>query len=155
MGSIIRELSTEDIRQVLSIVHSLPSISPHTDALSYQFQKYFEDPRLQSYIVCEENKQVVGFAGWSKAAGEGAYLLEWIAVSKNMQRKGVGRELLGYVEDVIRPEGARLLIVETFADDPLFAGAEEFYMKNGFAREAIIKNYYSEGKDKAIYVKRF
>lgn len=48
---------------------------------------------------------------------------------------------------------ARLLLVET-SGLPDFSAARAFYEKHGFTREARIGDFYQEGDDKLVYVKK-
>src|ERR1700730_11521499 len=64
-------------------------------------------------VTYEQDGQAIGFAYYAPTAmTDRTWHLWWIVVSKQIQARGVGTQLLKYVEDGVRAEGGRLLIVE-------------------------------------------
>ena len=84
---------------------------------------------------------------------EGTFNLLAIAVDPAAQRRGVGRALVGALEDRLRRIGGRVLIVETSSLDD-YAGTRTFYAGEGFSEEARIRDFYSDGQDKIVFWKR-
>jgi D-alanine-D-alanine ligase len=78
--------------------------------------------------------------------------LYWIAVHHSSRHKKLGSALLKAVEDKVRELGGKILWIET-AGRPLYAPTEEFYRKNGYELAASLKDFYSPGDPKQIYVK--
>jgi D-alanine-D-alanine ligase len=78
--------------------------------------------------------------------------LYWIAVHHNSRHKKLGSALLKAVEDKVRELGGKILWIET-AGRPLYAPTEGFYKKNGYDLAASLKDFYSPGDPKQIYVK--
>jgi ribosomal protein S18 acetylase RimI-like enzyme len=83
----------------------------------------------------------------------GTYNLYLIAVHKDYQGKGVGGEMMNYVEKLLVANGKRLLLVET-SGLPEFELTRKFYDKCNYKREALIRDFYSEGEDKVIFWKK-
>jgi len=84
---------------------------------------------------------------------EGTYNLYLIAVHKVHQGQGIGAQLIGYIEDFLIEKGHRVLLVET-SGSPDFEITRKFYEKNGYLKEATIRDFYKEGKDKFIFYKK-
>ena len=84
----------------------------------------------------------------------GVFDMYWIAVDSNVHRNGVGRRLLIAAEEAVRQAGARMLIAET-SGSPDYEPTRKFYLGTGYILEATIRDFYSEGDDLAIFVKRF
>ena len=80
--------------------------------------------------------------------------LFWIAVSKHTQAKGVGGKLLRHVEDAIRGEGGRMLLIET-STLPHYDLTRKFYLKHGYELDATVHDFYAEGDHMAVFRKRF
>jgi ribosomal protein S18 acetylase RimI-like enzyme len=80
--------------------------------------------------------------------------LYWIAVAKGTQAKGVGGKLLTHVDDAIRKEKGRVLLIET-SSLPHYELTRKFYVKHDYDREAVLRDYYSEGDDMVVFRKKF
>ena len=108
-----------------------------------------------NFIVDRDGEQVLGFACYGpRDLTSGVFDLYWIAVDPNARRSGVGRGLLAASEEALRKSGGRMLIAET-SGTPHYEPTRKFYTGTGFALEANIKDFYLEGDDLAIFVKRF
>src|SRR6266566_596091 len=65
-------------------------------------------------VTYEKDGEIIGFAYYAPAAmTDRTWYLYWIAVSKQIQARGVGQELLRYVEEDIRGANGRILLIET------------------------------------------
>ena len=107
-----------------------------------------------TFIVDRDGDQVLGFACYGpRELTNGVFDLYWIAVDPNARRGGVGRSLLAASEEAVRILGGRILIAET-SGTPLYEPTRKFYTGTGYSMEATIKDFYVEGDDLAIFVKR-
>jgi ribosomal protein S18 acetylase RimI-like enzyme len=105
------------------------------------------------FIVERDADKVLGFACYGpRDLTDGVYDLYWIAVNPDTRRGGVGRRLLTASEEAVRSMGARILIAET-SGTPLYEPTRRFYLGMGYAAEATIKEFYSEGDDLVIFTK--
>ncbi len=84
---------------------------------------------------------------------EGTFNLYLIAVHKDFQGKGIGSEMMSYVERLLEKKKQRVLIVETSAL-PEFELTRKFYDDLGYHREATIRDFYQDGEDKVIFWKK-
>ena len=83
---------------------------------------------------------------------EGTWNILLIAVQPEHQYKGFGTKLLRFIENRLRNEKQRLLIVET-SGLRQFESVRRFYENYGFFREAVVRDFYEAGEDKVIYIK--
>ncbi len=86
-------------------------------------------------------------------AADGVWDLAMLAVDPNRQRAGLGRELVRHVEEILSGGGARLLAVRTSGTDQ-FRGARAFYDSRGYRRTATVPDWWADGDDLILYVKR-
>ncbi|HEX6035153.1 MAG TPA: GNAT family N-acetyltransferase [Anaerolineales bacterium] len=108
-----------------------------------------------NFIVDREDDQVLGFACYGpRDLTTGVFDLYWIAVDSTTHRNGVGRRLLTATEEAVRQAGGRMLIAET-SGTPHYEPTRKFYLGMGYTIEATIRDFYSDGDDLAIFVKRF
>jgi ribosomal protein S18 acetylase RimI-like enzyme len=108
-----------------------------------------------NFIVDRDGDKVRGFACYGpRDLTTGVFDLYWIAVDSAFHRNGVGRRLLVATEEAVCKAGGRMLIAET-SGTPHYEPTRKFYLGMGYIQEATIKDFYSEGDDLAIFVKRF
>ena len=86
------------------------------------------------------------------AATDGTWTLLMIAVRPEQQGQGRGSVLLSEVENQLRRQQQRLLLVET-SGVPDFALTRAFYDKAGYSAEARVRDYYAAGDDMVLYRK--
>ncbi len=108
-----------------------------------------------NFIVDRDGDRVLGFACYGpRDLTSGVFDLYWIAVDSNAHRNGLGRRLLTATEEAVHQAGGRMLIAETSGTSH-YESTRKFYLGMGYTLEASIKDFYSEGDDLAIFVKRF
>jgi len=117
----------------------------------YHAENHREGHRSVTY---EHNGQVSGFAYYAPAAmTDRTWYLWWIAVNKKIQARGIGKKMLTHVEDAIRAENGRLLMLET-SSLPTYEPTRKFYLKNGYNVAAVLKDYYADAHDMIVFSKR-
>ena len=108
-----------------------------------------------NFIVDHDGDRVLGFACYGpRDLTNGVFDLYWIAVDPNCRRGGVGRALLIACEEATCKAGGRMIIAET-SGSPHYEPTRNFYFGMGYEMEATIKDFYVDGDDLAIFVKRF
>lgn len=108
-----------------------------------------------NFLVDRDGDRAFGFVCYGpRDLTSGVFDLYWIAVDKTSHRSGVGRRLLTSTEEAVCEAGGRMLIAET-SGTPDYEPTRKFYQGMGYAIEATIRDFYSEGDDLVIFVKRF
>ena len=108
-----------------------------------------------NFLVDRDGDRVLGFACYGpRDLTSGVFDLYWIAVDSSLHRNGVGRKLLTATEEAVCKAGGRMLIAETSGTEH-YEPTRKFYLGMGYLMEATIKDFYVEGDDLAIFVKRF
>jgi len=83
----------------------------------------------------------------------GTWDLYWIAVHPTAQGHGVGTALLDEIERRVRELDARLLVIETSSKSD-YAATRGFYRARGYEAAARVPDFYDDGDDRVIYIKR-
>jgi ribosomal protein S18 acetylase RimI-like enzyme len=106
-------------------------------------------------VTCQRDGRPCGFAYYAPSAmSEGGWYLWWIAVERAGQGRGIGADLLRFVEDDVRAAGGRLMFIET-SSQPRYEPTRRFYLRHGYEVAAVIKDFYADGDDQVIFVRRF
>jgi len=126
-------------------------MGPFSDMLSAHFAG---DTEHDFWVVGEDNAQVVsaGYCGLEQFADRVSNLY-FVAVEPSLQGGGHGSAILRYVEDRLRTDGVRVLIIETSGLGS-FELTRRFYRKHGYDEEARIREYYGPGDDKVVFWKK-
>ncbi len=129
--------------------------STEIDALRALLDYFHKDGIADGHraVACERGAAPVGFAYFAPTdPTQRTWHLYWIFVGKAFQSLGVGTELLAFVEGEISRAGGRLLLIET-SSLLTFERTRAFYLKNGYEREATIRDFYGEGEDQVVFRK--
>lgn len=114
------------------------------------------DPRQRDYeihVAADEEGNPVGYyCVGPTPVTSGTFDLYWIAVKPSFHDRGIGKELLLHAEESIRSRGGRLVIAET-SSQPKYEHTRRFYLRNGYAEVARIREYYKPGDDLVVYGK--
>ena len=155
---MIRPTTPEDVPALIALTEATGVFKPHEiTALQEVLDDYFEYEHENQHvgITYEAHGAILGFAYYAPTPmTERTWHLYWIAVSKQTQAKGIGGKLLTHIEETLRTEGARLLLIET-SSLPHYELTRKFYLKNGYEQEATVRDYYAAGDDMVMFRKQF
>ena len=100
------------------------------------------DLREETTFVAVEGSDVLGFVT-VKPTNRKALEILWMAVRRELRGKGVGTELLHFVEEWARERGFELLVVKTSGDLSYkpYDETRRFYERRGFVRIALVDPY--------------
>lgn len=87
------------------------------------------------------------------ACSVGSYDLYWIATHNDFRGTGVGGKLLDATHERIKEMKGRLVVAETSGTEK-YLPTRNFYLKNGYLAEAVIKDFYQPGDDKYMFIFR-
>ena len=155
MNTKIRNVYIDDIPQLKKVIDS-----------SELFPSELLDDMISNYLTNKSSGEIwitsindddipisIAFCVPEKLT-EGTYNLYALAVHKEYQGKGIGCQIVQYLENQLAKQKQHLLIIET-SGLPSFHLTRKFYEKLDYKKEAIIKDFYSKGDDKVIFTKRF
>jgi diamine N-acetyltransferase len=82
----------------------------------------------QQFLIVEQAEEPIGFASWCAMPIPGVYKLHKLYVLPGRQGKGLGRTLLQFIFEAIRPDGAGKLRLNVNR----YNKARQFYERMGF-----------------------
>ena len=83
---------------------------------------------------------------------QGVFDLYWIAVDPRQQGQGYGQLLLRFVENEVRRQNGRMLLIETSSKQS-YAPTIRFYQRAGYDEISRIKDFYRIEDDKVVFCK--
>lgn len=148
----------EDRLRVVAIIKKTEMFSKSEIKVAIELIDIFlKNKKQKDYIiyVSENNNVVSGYVCFGPSpATTGTFDLYWIAVSPEFQNLKIGTGLLKFVEKKVREKKAGMLIIET-SSRKQYEPTQNFYLRNDYIVEAKIRDFYSKGDDKMIFIKRF
>ncbi|TAX57538.1 GNAT family N-acetyltransferase [Rhizobium leguminosarum] len=105
---------------------------------------------LGEYLVAREADEIVGFLRFSRFWGRVPYM-EMIRVLPGHRRSGVGTALFLAWEDVMRDDGARLLMTSSECDE---SRPQDWHRRNGFCETGAIELPGLQSVPEVFFIKR-
>jgi ribosomal protein S18 acetylase RimI-like enzyme len=84
---------------------------------------------------------------------DGVFDLYWIAVDPRRQGQGFGQLLLRFVENEVRRQRGRMLLIETSSKES-YGPTLRFYQRSGYDEISRIKDFYRIEDDKVVFCKK-
>ena len=152
---MVRPLTSVDRERVMEIIRATRFFLPEEIKVAEELiDIYLSQPDQKDYqiVVAEdENGQVVGYMTYGPTPlTEGTWDLYWIAVSPEVQGRGYGQLLVRYLENEVKKNKGRLVIIET-SSQPKYLPTRKFYEKLGYREMARIPDFYRPGDDRVIF----
>ncbi len=154
----IRSLVEKDRARLLSIlIKTRVFTSEEIDVAMELIDVVLKDQTQKDYqIHClvDDQDQAVGYICYGPTPmTQGTFDLYWIAVDPDFQEQGVGSNLLGFLEEVVRVKGGWMILADT-STIPQYEKTRKFYLRNGFQEVARIPDYYHPGNDRVTFCRR-
>lgn len=153
---MIRPITPKDTPALLAVAEATGLFQPpELQELSEAIAATFEGTLgiNHTWLTDDDRGELVSVAYYApEPMTRGTWNLYLIAVHPHHQRQGRGAALLRHIEQTLKEQGERMLIVET-SGLPHFEGTRTFYCNCGYAEEARIRDFYQAGEDKIVYRK--
>lgn len=153
----IRRACPEDKVPVMTILKETKFFRPVELKIA---EEVFDDALLcgpdgdyQSFVAGEAHKIIGWICFGPTPCTVGTFDIYWLVVNPENQNRGIGTSLMQYATTHIKGCRGRMIVVDTAGSSRYFP-TRRFYEKLGYRKKACIKDFYSDGDDKIIYVKR-
>lgn len=134
--------TADEIRSAMELVDQ--SLEQSREYMAYVLEEPDSGPNrmIQGYVL---------YGPTPKA--DGVYDLYWIAVDPLQQGHGMGQLLLRFVENEVRRQSGRMLLIET-SSKASYAPTVRFYQRSGYEEISRIKDFYRIEDDKVVFCKK-
>jgi ribosomal protein S18 acetylase RimI-like enzyme len=142
------------VKKILSSTHLFYSCE--IDIAIWLLNEGIRDGNESGYyfLFADKGKETVGYICYGPITlTENRFDLYWIAVRKDFQGNGLGGLLIREGEKKIRELGGRIVYVETSSRKDYWPTLA-FYKKHRYLEIARIPDFYRDGDDKIILMKR-
>lgn len=153
MKTSIRPIKEEDINHIKVVLDSI-ELFP-SDMLDDMVYDYLNNPNSEDLwftATIDDIPISIGYCAPEKLT-EGTFNLYAIGVKKDIQGSGIGSKMMAYIEDQLKEQGHRILIVDTSGTSD-FEMTRQFYKNLDYKKEAVIRDFWAEGDDKVVFWKK-
>jgi ribosomal protein S18 acetylase RimI-like enzyme len=153
----IRLAEESDRKAIIAISKDVAVFTrEEVDTVDELFDEYLHDREARDYVfavACDEKQRLLGFVCYGPTPlTDRTYDAYWLAVSKQVQGKGIGRALFVWMEEQLRAQGVRLIVLET-SGTPEYSAARHMYDVLGYTGRLAVPDFYRPGDDLLYYVK--
>ena len=146
--TLIRRATAADFPVLLEIDKDSFAAGIAYDSLELS---YFMNRRGAQTLVLEEEETVAAFLIMEVHRNANTATIVTLDVRKDFRRRGFASRLLAQSEKML---GQDLITVYDLQVDVENDAAIAFYKKHGFEPERVLRNYYSNGNDAYLMVKK-
>ncbi len=152
MNLTIRPVEASDLPALKTILGTIELFPP--EMLDDMINDFLTNPETNAiWFAAEQEAELLALAYCDQEMlTEGTFNLYAIGVRADLQSRGIGAQMMQYLEAYLQERKHRILIVET-SGSPTFAATRRFYEKIGYTQEARIRDFWAKGDDKVIFWK--
>ena len=155
----IRPAETHDRARIHEILVAVARFTPQEVRWAMELVDQTGSGEYLTYVLDEPDsgpsRMVQGYVTYGPTPkADGVYDLYWIAVDPKHQGHGMGQLLLRFVENEVRRQRGRMLLIET-SSKASYAPTIRFYQRSGYDEISRIKDFYRIEDDKVVFCKTF
>lgn len=152
----VRPIVPADRGAIKVILQGSEAFNDYDVAIALEvFDIHFEDPEEDYELYCsfDENGAILGYICIGPTPlTEATWDIYWMVVKADAQGKGIGGELLEYLERRIGSKQGKLIVAET-SSTQAYDRARKLYLRNGYRALTRIEDFYRSGDHLIIFGK--
>lgn len=157
MSETLRDVTAKDVDAAMSAVRACGLFEPEElPILRQQLERTAQGlaDREEFWVASfDDDGAVLGVAFCvQETLTDRVWNLLFIGVDQWHQDRGIGGRMLDHVEDRLRANGQRMLVIET-TNGPEFEGTQAFYRRHGYEEEGTVRDFYADGAHKIAFRK--
>lgn len=151
-------LTENDIAAVVEVTRKTGFFSPEEVDIARELVtlnvQQGENTSGYYFLVHDVDTGIGAYACYGPIPGtQGSFDLYWIVVAPHLQGKGLGGALVTEVAHRAAAQGGRHLYADT-SNREHYAPTRAFYRRSQFSQAAVLDDFYAEGDDKVIFVRK-
>ncbi|MFH1152719.1 MAG: GNAT family N-acetyltransferase [Pseudomonadota bacterium] len=154
--SIRYEPMETDVEQIRALVEATGFFRPdEVEVAAELVQERLEKGPASGYyfVIAHKADRIIGYGCYGPIPCTlTSYDIYWIAVSPDLQGRGLGKIILTEMERLIAEARGINAYVET-STQPRYASTRSFYEQCGYHCDVVLDDFYSPGDGKAMYSK--
>ena len=145
----VRDAQPDDIAALEAIIRGIGLFTPEeANGFAGTLAGHFAEPEEgHVWLLAGEGQ---GAAYLAPEVSPGVWNLLFLGVLPEGRGQGLARELITQVEQRLRAQGARMLLIDTSTEPPM-AAARALYEAMGYERVALIPDYWGPGDGKLTF----
>lgn len=145
----VRDAQSDDVPALEAIIRGVGLFTPEeADGFAGTLADHFATPNEDHLWLLADDGQ--GAAYVAPEAGPGVSNLLFLGVLPDARRQGTARALVDEVEERLKAQGKRMLLIDTSTEPPMMA-ARALYERLGYERVALIPDYWGPGDGKLTF----
>ena len=146
----VRDAQPDDIPALQAVIRNIGLFTPEeADGFAGTIPGHFASPSQGHLWLLADDGQGAAYLA-PEAAGPGVWNLLFLGVLPEARRRGLARALIAEVEQRLRAQGARMLLIDTSTEPPM-AAARALYERLGYERVGLIPDYWGPGDGKLTF----
>lgn len=150
------EPMAEDVARIKDLVEATGFFRPDEVEIAGELVQERLDKGPDSgyfFVIAWQEGKIIGYGCYGPVPCTlTSYDIYWIAVSPDLQGRGLGKIILLEMERLIQESGGIRVYVET-SMQPRYASTRSFYERCDYRCEVVLEDFYEPGDGKGIYSK--
>ena len=146
-----------DIEKIRDIVKSTGFFYDHEVDVAVELieERLHKGPKSgYHFVFAEVDGITAGYSCYGHiSTTKSSHDLYWIVAHNDFRGKGIGKKLMAETYKEVKAMGGTALYAETSGREH-YKPTQQFYDSLNFKLEATLKDFYDEGDDKLVYVKK-
>ncbi|SLM28165.1 Histone deacetylase superfamily protein [Desulfamplus magnetovallimortis] len=145
-----------DVEKIEKLVESTGFFRPDEIKIALELVRERLEKGAESgyfFVIARKGDKITGYGCYGPVPCTlTSHDIYWVAVSPDLQGRGLGKIILSEMERLISEAGGLKVYVET-SMQPGYASTRAFYERCGYNCNVVLEDFYAPGDGKAIYSK--
>ena len=151
----IRLAEKKDFYEILELFESWKPDDWDKELAQKYYVRFFEQnqfPEDKNYVGGIDNRIITVIGYYQDEEVDNIYWLGWFYTHRDFKRQGYGEQMLDYIMNELKHKHVEKLYTHT-SSYKLYKPAQALYLKKGFLKEGILKDFYEHREGRIFFCK--